>query len=213
MINERVKAQIEELRVKKNRLEQQLMEPMAEMVEYDEALAKLIPKESRLRQKTTIRGGVRQVPARIREQFAKIGATIMRHEKAKKAIEKEHVKSFRAYRKTMKEWLRLQHKTEVYQLDVELDQIMTYYRASLAHLCAYFIKHYLGGQPIALATLFHRMNQLPATVEVTRHERRVTLTANEQDEPMMKMLRKAVEQMNAQRIRGHGDRVYRFVMT
>ena len=143
VINERVRAELEELRAKRERLEAALVEPMAEIVEHDQVLARLIPQESRLRQKTSIRNGIRFVPAAIRTRFEEIGIKIKRYENAKKRIEKDHAKAFRAYRKTMREWFRLQHKTTVYQLDVELDQILTYYRASLAHLCAYFIEHFL----------------------------------------------------------------------
>ena len=211
--NERVEAELEKLTIKKQRLETELLEPMSEIVEHDKALATLIPQECRLRQRTTIKDGGRIVPTAIRGEFAKIGTTIKRHEMAKRKIEREHVKALRAYRKTMKEWLRLQSKATVYELDVELDQILTYYRASLAHLCAYFIQHFLGGQPITLVMLFHRINQLQAQVEVTRHERKVTLHTNEKDPAMMDLLRGAIAKLNDFKIRGDHDRVYQFIMT
>ena len=210
--NERVKEEIKELEAKRARLEPAAFEAIGEIQEHEQAIIKLIPREYRLRQKTTIKDGVRHVPARIREEFAEVTAKIRKHDKAKKALEKEHRKVLRPYRETMKEWLRLQHKTEVYQVDVELDQIMTYFRASLGHLCAFFIKHYLDGQPMAMAMLFYRMGQLSANVDVTRHERTVTLNRNRKDKPLMKLLEPAIEKLNAQRIRGHGGRVYRFTL-
>lgn len=210
--NERVMAELEKLTTKKETLEPDILEPMADIAEHDKVLARLIPQERRLRQKTTVKQGQRIIPASIREKFEKIGGEIKRHESAKKKIEKEHAKEFRAYRKTKDEWLRLQSKTMVYELDVELDQIMTYFRASLAHLCAYFLKHFLGGQPITLALLFHRINQLQAHVEVTRHERKVTLTVNNQDPAMMTLIRGAIVKLNELKIRGDHGRMYRFAM-
>lgn len=210
--NERVKEELKELEAKKARLEPKAIEPLAAIDEHDQAIIKLIPREYRLRQKTTIKNGVRHVPVRIRKEFANISTQIRMHEKAKKAIEKEHSKVLKPYRETMKEWMRLQRKVEVHLVDVELDQIMTYYRASLAHLCAFFIKHFLNGEPIALAMLFYRMGQLSANVEVTRHERKVTLSWNRKDKPLMRMLEFAIEKLNALQIRGHGNRLYRFAL-
>jgi len=87
-------------------------------------------------------------------------AKICQHELAIKAIEEANTKDLTAYRKTFKEWLRLQGKDTVFEADVELDQILTYYRASLVHICAYFIKHFLGNKPISLVMLLHRVVQL-----------------------------------------------------
>lgn len=211
--NERVKSKLKELDAKRKTLEDELNGQLGEIDLHERALAGLIPREYRLRQKTTVKDGIRHVPARICREFAKLGLEIKRHEAAKKRIAKENPRAFKRYRKTMNEWSRLQHKTTVYQLDVELDQILTYFRASLAHMCAYFIKHFLGGQPIAFDMLFHRINRLQAKIEESRHGRNVTLSANKKDAPMMEMLRPAIEKLNALRIRGHGGRVYNFTLT
>ena len=71
--------------------------------------------------------------------FEKCGQKIHQHELAIKAIEATYSNDLRALRKTSKEWLRLQGKDTVFEADVELDQILTYYRASLVHICAYNI--------------------------------------------------------------------------
>ena len=210
--NERVREQLEKLTIKKQRLEVELNGPIVEINEHDAALATLIVRERRLRQKTKVADGERIVPDSIKQQLAELGAEIKRREIAKAKIEKEHPKAFMAYRKTMKEWLRLQSKTMVYALDVELDQILTYYRACLVHLCAYFIRHFLGVQQITYAMLFHRINQLQAQVEINRHMRKVTLTANTKDPAMMTMLHDAVSKLNGLKIRGDHGRVYQFVM-
>ena len=211
--NERVKEQLEKLTTKKLRLEQELNEQLGVISDNDGALAVLIQRERRLRQKTSIKDGVRQAPSHIKEQLAELAATIKSHEAAKAKAEKEKPREFRAYRKTMQEWLRLQSKVTVYEMDVELDQILTYYRACLAHLCAYFIRHFLGVQKITYAMLFARINQLQAAVEVTPYARKVTLTGNEKDPAMMAMLRDAIAKLNDLKIRGDHDRVYQFTMS
>lgn len=211
--NDRVKKELEKLTAKKQRLEAELRKPLIEFAGHDTALAALIRQERRLRQKTKIKDGERIAPARIRDSFAEIGAQIKRHETAKTKIEKEHAKPFRSYRKTMKEWLRLQSKTTVYQLDVELDQILTYYRTCLVHLCAYFIRNFLGIEQITFAMLFHRINQLQAQVEITPQARKVTLETNEKDPAMMSKLHDALAKLNDLKIHGDHGRVYQFRMT
>ena len=61
---------------------------------------------------------------------------------------------FRLLRKHRREWLRLQGKETVYKMDVELDQILTFHRASLANLYAYFIKHFLQQRSDKLRRLY-----------------------------------------------------------
>jgi hypothetical protein len=148
--------------------------------------------------------------AEISQKLAKIRVDIKRQETAKAKIEAEYPKIFRSYRKTMKKWLRLQSKTNVYELGAELDQILTYYRASLAHLSAYFIRHFLGVQQITYSMLFHRINQLQAQVKVTLKERKVTLVDNEKDPEMMKMLRSAIAKISEMKIIGDQERIYKF---
>jgi hypothetical protein len=211
--NERIKERLEKLSSKKLKLEEELKEQLDEISEHDKVLAVLIKRERRLRQKTAIKNGKRAAPSSMKKELAELGTKINWREAAKKKVKKEKAKEFRAYHKTMQEWLRLQSKTTVYELDVELDQILTYYRACLAHLCAYFITHFLGAKKITYAMLFARINQLQAHVEITRHVRKVTLVNNEKDPAMMELLRSAISKLNDLKIReGHG-RVYQFAMS
>ena len=208
--NERVKAELEKLAVKKQHLEDDLVEPMAAVVAHDRAIANLIPKERRLREQTTIVDGEREVPKGIQTQFSEIQEKIRTHDLEKKRIVKEHAKAFRSHSKTQRTWLRLQSKKEVYQLDVELDQILTYYRTSLAHLCAYFIQHFLGGTPISLVMLIHRVCHLQAEIRESKDERLVILHENKQDASMMEQLRFAIAKLNDLKSRDNRGKVYRF---
>lgn len=211
--NNRVKEEVGKLGAKKLELEEELNAAFGEIDVHERALVNLIPREARLRQKTTVKDGKRYVPPAIREEFEAIGVKIQQHEAAKKRIQKDNRAAFKRYHKTRGEWSRLQHKMTVYRLDVELDQIMTYFRASLAHLCAYFLKTFLGGAPMELEMLFFRINRLQARVEESRNVRNVSLTANPKDSEMMGLLRPAIEKLNAAAIRGPRGRVYHFALT
>ena len=107
------------------------------------SIAKLIPKERRLRNKSEIIHGKRELSEKLRRQLESYGKQIAKHEKEIKKIEKEHPDQFRLLRKHRREWLRFQGKETIYKIDVELDQIVTFHRVSLANLYAYFIKHFL----------------------------------------------------------------------
>lgn len=211
--NERVEAEVKKLDAKQRKLEEKLNYVLGELDIHERALANLIPREARLHQKTRVEKGKRVVPRRIREEFETVGAKIQQHEAAKKRIERENRASLKRYRAAISEGSRLQHKTSVYRLDVELDQIMTYFRASLAHLCAYFLENFLGGRPMELSMLFYRMNRLQANVEESRHARTVNLIANAKDPEMTKMLRPAIEKLNSLKIRGDRNRIYHFALT
>jgi len=208
--NKRVKEALNKLEIKKNFFTNKLAKPLEKINHHNEKIAKLIPKERRLRAKTTITDGKRVVPNEIRTQFEKCRQKIRHHELAIKAIETTYSKDLATLRKTSKEWLRLQGKETVFEADVELDQILTYYRASLVHICAYFIKHFLGGESISMVMFFHRVVQLEARIIDTNNERNVVLQNNQQDPVMMASLASALEKLNLLAIRGNNKKIYRF---
>ena len=57
-----------------------------------------------------------------------------------KLIESEQGKDLHRLRRYEKEWLRLQGKDYVYRIDVELDQIMAYFRIALVNLSSWFLQ-------------------------------------------------------------------------
>ncbi|MEK7699124.1 MAG: hypothetical protein AAB332_01850 [Planctomycetota bacterium] len=208
--NDRVKIELEKLAVKKQKIEGDLMKPMATIAAHDKAIAALIPKERRLREQTKIVNGIRKIPKTIRTQFVDVQEKILAHNKEKKRIVNEHSKAFRTHSKTQRKWLRLQSKKEVYQLDVELDQIVTYYRTSLSHLCAYFIQHFLGGEPISLLMFLHRVCHIQAEIKESKDERMVVLQENKKDPRMMMQLQQAIAKLNDLKIEDNRGKVYRF---
>ncbi len=208
--NPRQREKQENLARKIATLKEQLQDDIDKINVHEQAIRKLIPKGQRLRAKTKIVDGKRVVPNEISDEFKRYEKKIRDHQKAIKAIEKEHKKEFKSLSKSQREWLRLQGKEIDYAIDVELDQILTYFRASLAHLYAYFIHFFLAEEPISMVSLLHRVIHLQATVEETKYVRNIVLQANEQDLTMMKHLSRVIEKVNAFKINGPRGRIMNF---
>jgi len=200
--NPRQRERQEKLAQKIGTLNAQLKESIKNRSIHEQAIAKQIPKERRLRAKTKLKMGKRVVPHSIRADFERCGKEIRRHQQAIKTIEQAHKDEFKKLTKSQQEWLRLQGKDTEYAVDVELDQILTYFRANLVHLYAYFIRNFLGGEPLSLVGLVHRVLHLPATIEETKHLRRIVLHRNSQDPSMIKKLQHAINKLNELKITG-----------
>src|SRR2546429_3192754 len=56
-----------------------------------------------------------------------------------KVIESQWGKPLRRLRRYEKEWLRLQGKDHLYRIDVELDQIMGFFRIALVNIASWFL--------------------------------------------------------------------------
>ncbi len=208
--NPRQREKQEKLAQKISTLTEQMKDVMEERNIHEQAIAKLIVKEQRLRAKTRVVKGRVIVPRAIRDEFERCGKKIRVHQKAINTVEKDNKDGFKQLAKSQREWLRLQGSETEYAVDVELDQILTYFRASLVHLYAYFIQHFLGGKPLSLVGLVNRVLHLPATIEETGNHRKVVLQANPQDPTMMKNLQHAIEKLNALNIQGPQGKVMRF---
>jgi len=183
-------------------LKKVLEEPLKKISAYEEAIVKLIPKERRLRNQSKLEKGKRQLPQYLMEKLESYGKEIRRYERDIRKIEKEHPREFQLLKKHQREWLRLQGKETVYKMDVELDQILTFHRVSLAHLYAYFIKYFLGGQPMSMINLLHKIIHLHARIEQTKEARKIILDYNRKDRGMMNLLCQAIEKMNKLKVTG-----------
>ena len=208
--NPRQREKQEKLALKISSLKEELQDEIDEINVHEHAIANLIPKERRLRAKTKLAKGKRIVPEAISEDFERFGKKIRYHQRTIKKIEKTREKEFKTFTKSQREWLRLQGKETDYLVDVELDQIMTYFRASLVHLYAYFIRYFLGGEPISMVSLIHQVIHLHATIEETKNVRKIILQDNHQDPTMMKNLQSAVKKLNRHKIRGPKGKVMNF---
>jgi len=184
------------------KLEEILKKPLEEIRVHEESIAKLIPKERRLRKQSEIEHGKRKLTEKLMERFNRYGDQIRGHEREIKKIENEHLDHFKLLRKHRREWLRLQGKETVYKVDVELDQIVTFHRVSLANLYAYFIKHFLGDQPISMINLLHKIIHIHSKIKENGDTRKIILEYNKKDHLMMEKLTSAIAKINALNVIG-----------
>ncbi|MGA1871924.1 MAG: hypothetical protein ACMUJM_25690, partial [bacterium] len=145
-----------------------------------------------------------------RETLRKCMREIRGAQRRIKAIEKSHEKEFKRLHHYEAQWMRLQGKETVYKVDVELDQILTYFRVSLSNLCAYFLKEFFRMGPLCFSTLMQSVLFLDGYIEETKQLRKVTLIKNVKDPKMMKKLEAALTKLNTLSLRTLSDKCYQF---
>ena len=187
-----VLAKQKELQRKIGALKKTLAQPSAAIEEEEAAIAKLVKEERKLRAIARIEKGHRVLPPKQQERFEEIGREIAKRERAVRKIMEPQKNEFKKLRKLTREWLRLQGKEKVYTVDVELDEIMTFYRMSLVNMYSYLSYELLGRTPMSMNRLVHAILHLPAVVEETKGMKRVTLKYNEKDPEMMESLQGAI---------------------
>ena len=212
MEDKNVVAKQKDLSKRLKELRKILEEPFKEISKHEQSIAKLIPKERRLKNQSTLKDGKGELPKKLMEELASYGKEINRHNREIKKIENAHQRNFKLSKKHSRQWLHLQGKETVYKMDVELDQIMTFYRISLANLYAYFIKHFLGGDPVSMSNLLHQIIYLPATIKQNSKMRKVIFHYNKKNEAMMKKLSRAIEKLNALNVVGPQGKKMQFYL-
>jgi len=193
-----------------SKMEAILKKPLADISVHEEAIATIIPKERRLRNKSQIINGKRKLSKKEMSQLNNYKKQISMHENVIKKIQKENYVGFQKLIKNRREWLRLQGKETVYKVDVELDQILTFHRVSLANLYAYFIKHFLGCQNLSMLTLLHKIIHIRAIIKETANVRKIMLDYNKKDKSMMETLSNAIKKINSLSIKGPQGKVMEF---
>ncbi|MCP4348874.1 MAG: hypothetical protein GY795_25625 [Desulfobacterales bacterium] len=190
------------------KLKNELSSQLKEIEAHEESIAELIPEERRLRNQSKTEGGKRVLSSKLTEELKSYERQINKHKREIKKIEKADQDKFKLLRKHQREWLRLQGKETVYKVDVELDQIVTFHRVGLANMYAYFIKYYLGGQPMSMLSLLQKIVHLNAKVRETKECRHILLDYNEKDKQMMEKLEEAIEKINMHKVIGpHGKQM------
>jgi hypothetical protein len=137
---------------------------------------------------------------------------INKYQRLIQKINKEHKTHLNLLKKHQKTWLSLQGNSPVYEVDVELDQIVTFYRVSLANLYAYFIKHFLEDESVSMIMLLHRVIHLQGRITENDLTRKITLQYNKKDPHMRNKLEKALIKINQLNIRGPKDKLMHFFL-
>ena len=113
-----------------------------------------------------------------------------------KRIESKQGKDLYRLRRYEPEWLRLQGKDYVYQIDGELDQIMAYFRIALVNLSSWFLNECLSRHSMSLAKFLHNILLTPAEIELSKDVRRIKLKRNPKDPEGMAELEPALKRLN-----------------
>jgi hypothetical protein len=192
------------------KLKEKLIEPRQAIQEEEAAIARLIPKERRLRARSRIVDGRRVLPGGEAKELKAISAHVAWRERRIKAIRKTYAE-FKRLDRAEREWVRLQGKETVYKVDVELDQIMTYFRVSLVNIYAYLSK-LLGGSHLSLVNMIHTVLLLPGKILDTPDARHVLLERNEKDPSTMNRLATAIENINNLKICDDRGRRFTFAI-
>jgi hypothetical protein len=218
--DETVRTKQKELQKKIAALRNRLQPPFAQLSALDQQLHTWIENERQLRVQSRVVNGQRQMNPRQAQKLDECRRAIAAMEREKRKIRQPYQKLFNRLKRHEQEWLRLQGKEKIYKVDVELDQILTYFRVAFVNLCTYFQMKFLGNLSITknatkrmtLATLLHRIFLLPATVEQTAEWRRVYLKRNHKDKAMMAILDQVIPKLNALNLRYANGRQLEFFL-
>jgi hypothetical protein len=209
----------EHVRAKQKELEGRIAEgrtklavPLKAMADHEERLALNLEKQRRIHARCAIVEGRRVVDEQSRIQLASLAREIAQCRRQMKVVEGEWGKDLRRLRKNEKEWLRLQGKDFVYQIDVELDQIMAFFRISLVNISCWFLRECMGKSSMSLARFLHTILLMPAEIELTKDVRRVKLQRNPKDPKGMKKLEPALQRLNELRVQHLDERRIEFVL-
>ena len=103
-------------------------------------------------------------------------------------------------------------QTNVFTIDVELDQVMTAFKLTFMNLCAYFMAHYLGGKKAQLDTLIRAVLTLPGERVRTRSTETIRIWRQPRDREFMPLVEEACRRLTDKRImRGKRRLVFELV--
>src|SRR6266699_1225733 len=210
--DETVRAKQKELGARITEWRKKLAVPLEAMAGQEERLALSMEKQRRIHSRCPIVKGRRVVEEESQVRLTSLGREFAQYRRQMKSIQAEWGKDLKRLRNYEQQWLRLQGKDFVYQIDVELDQIMGFFRISLVNLSCWFLRECLGRSSMSLSKLLHTILLMPAEIELTKEVRRVKLRRNPKDPEGMKKLEPALERLNELRIQHLDQKRIEFVL-
>lgn len=207
--DENMREKQREIQGKISELTRALKEPLRQIADEEERLAAAIKEERRIKARGKVVDGIRRLPEAANVQLKELQRKIAAAERRIKAIETEAGNPLRRLRMHENEWLRIRDKGTVYRVDVELDQLMGFFRIALVNMAAWFLSNCLKSK-MSLAHLFNAILMLPAQIELTDDLRRVTLRRNAKDPKLMEQLEAALQQLTRLNIKDLENRRIEF---
>ena len=194
--DDKVRKAQKDLQVRITALRQKLSVPLKAIADQEEHLAICIEKERRIHSRSPIVSGKRVIDEKTRLIVKSLSAQMAQCRGRIKSIESDWTKDLQRLRRYEKEWLRLHGKEYVYRIDVELDQIMAYFRISLVNLSSWFLHECLPKHTMALSKLLHNILLMSAEIKLTKDIRCVMLKRNLKDPEGMQILEPALQKLN-----------------
>lgn len=203
-------AQIEKLQTDLQHLQEELETPLSQITVQEQQLQTLFEQERSLKEKSQIKEGKRRQSHLDQETLERCQRDIRKIQRDIKKIEKPFQKSFSSLRQKSKEFSRIQGKREVYHVDVELDQLVTSFRLTLANLLAFLAKEILEDTPMEMNSLIQSILFLSGRIEHHPDRRKVYLNPNKKDPSFMAKLAKGLSKLNTLNIQHPSGVGYEF---
>lgn len=201
---------IKKLQTDLQRLQHELEIPLLQITAKEQELQTLFQEERRLREKSEIKDGKRIQSRRNQRALETCRRDIGKIRREIKKIEKPFQKQFASLRQKSREFARIQGKREVYHVDVELDQLLTSFRLTLANLLAFLAKEILDDTPIEMNTLIQSILFLSGRIEHLPNRRKIFINQNKKDPKFMAKLAKGLSKLNSLNIRHPSGAIYEF---
>lgn len=178
-------------------LKEELEVPLKSIKMKEKELQQLIKKETKYREKSSINNGNRVFKSeKTSPQFNRINKEIDKLKREKNNLKKGHEKQFKSLEKKEKELARIIDKKKIYQVDVELDQLMTCFKLSFANVCSYFLEECLDARKMSLETLYESIFNLRGQSKVKDSVKKIILERNDKQPKMMEKLSNAFNIIN-----------------
>jgi len=208
--NTKVLAKIERLQGQISELERELDGPLNEIRGIERNLQSGINEERIYREKSIVVNGKRKLSECDAQILRSIQKEINSLERRIKKIEKDHEKPFKSLKKKKVELARIIDKKKIYRVDVELDQLMTCFKISVANICCYLLEECFNGEKMTLERLFDTIFDLRGNVRVESNQRYIFIKRNPKQEYIMRKLESALDVINRMEIEDLNGHRYNF---
>ncbi|UCE06619.1 MAG: hypothetical protein JSW07_00840, partial [bacterium] len=157
---------IKKLQTDLRKMQQKLENPLSQIATEEKKLQALFAKERQLKERSKINQEGKRDQSRLNQKnLESCQRDIRKIQRKIKLIEEPFKKELNTLRQKSKEFARIQGKRRVYHVDVELDQLMTSFRLTLANLLVLLAKEILDDTPIEMDTLIQSILFLSGRIE------------------------------------------------
>lgn len=191
-------------------LKQKLEVPISQITPISQKIDKLFETETELKESSQIKNGKRVQSEYDFDALKTCQREIKKLQRQIKKIEEPFKKEFKILRNKSKEFARIQGKEKVYNIDVELDQLLTSFRLTFANILAFLAKEILDESSIEMNTLIQSILFLSGTIEQSSSYRKVYINENKKDPKFMMKLSTGLSKLNSLNIRHPSGAIFAF---